>query len=265
MSRQELADAMDAELMARPLPAAAVSVLGEWLTGTGAPYATGTGAHAVTYVPERWSGVPSWPDRFPERSLTATATVSRAQVTDAVREAVRGGRWSEVLVASYVWGQGRIGYGPHRLKQILAEPNIPHVLAEAASALRDDGAVAAYRVLRGAVTGLGPAFFTKFLYFLDLAADVPAAPRALVLDQRVAHVVRAHATRVGREAGLPSASETAAWTWSDWGWTPHRYERYLQWVATASGQLASAGIGWPEDSPDLLELALFDGVWDPAN
>lgn len=77
-------------------------------------------------------------------------------------------------------------------------------------------------------------------------------------------MVRAHATRVGLDIGLTSAADVAAWIWSDGGWTAHRYEVYLRWITAASGQLASAGIGWPGSSPDLLELALFDGVWDPA-
>ncbi|MEE1820348.1 hypothetical protein PUR59_35720 [Streptomyces sp. SP18ES09] len=266
MSRQDRADALDAELTTRPLPPAAVSVLGEWLAGTGAPYARGTGAHAVSFAPERWSNVPSWP----ATAVPAAGPLSRARVTDAVREAVRDGRWAEALAVPYAWGHGGTGYGPHRLRKILAAPHAPRALAEAASVLGEDGPVEAYRVLRGAVKGLGPAFFTKFLYFVDQAADAPAtprasaAPRALVLDRKVARVVRAHATRVGREARLPGAAGTAAWIWSDGGWTEHRYAVYLRWVAHASGQLASAGIGWPEDSPDLLELALFSDIWDPA-
>ncbi|MGW4705283.1 8-oxoguanine DNA glycosylase OGG fold protein, partial [Streptomyces sp. NPDC004285] len=200
----------------------------------------------------------------PASAAPAAGRLSRARVTDAVREAVRGGRWTEALAVPYAWGHGGTGYGPHRLRKILAAPHAPRVLAEAASVLGEGGAVEAYRVLRGAVKGLGPAFFTKFLYFVDQAADAPAAPRALVLDRKVARVVRAHAARVGREADLPAAAGTAAWIWSDGGWTEHRYAVYLRWVAHASGQLASAGIGWPEDSPDLLELALFSEVWDPA-
>ncbi|MFE1272889.1 hypothetical protein [Streptomyces sp. NPDC058758] len=264
MGRQEDADALDAELLKRPLPATAVRAMGAWLAGGGARYATGAGAHAVEYVPARWSGVEPWPGPFAERSHAGAATVTRAQAAAAVREAVERSRWCEALVASYVWGQGRTGYGPHRLQEILAEPGAADVLAASGSALREEGAVAAYRVLYKRLRGLGPAFFTKFLYFLDLARDDPAAPRALVLDQRVARVVRAHATRVGLESGLAAAPDAAAWTWSDGGWTPHRYGVYLRWAEAAAGQLASAGIGWPEASPDLLELALFDAVWDPA-
>lgn len=206
-------------------------------------------------------------------------------MTSAAREAAERGEWAEALVALYVWGQGTIGYGPHRLKEILSEPTIDYTLTEAAAVLREEGglheqgalhnegalheagAVAAYRVLRGAVRGLGPAFFTKFLYFLGLATDAPAppAPRALILDQRVARVLRAHAARVGSDIDLPSAADVAAWIWSDGGWTPHRYGVYLPWMAAADDQLASSGIGWPESSPDLLELAFFNGIWNPTS
>jgi len=264
MRRQDLADALDAELMKQLLPTTAVHAVRRWLAGAGAQYATGAGAHAVRYVPAHWSGIAPWPDRLLERSHAKSAAISRAQVVAVAREAVKRGGWSEALVASYVWGQGRTGYGPHRLKEILDEPNVSDALVKAGATLREEGAVAAYRMLYGAVRGLGPAFFTKLLYFLDLAMDTPTVPRALILDQRVARVVRTHATRVGLEMELTAASDVAAWTWSDGGWTPHRYGVYLRWITAAAEQLVSSGIEWPESNPDLLELALFDGVWDPA-
>ncbi|MFD3372819.1 MULTISPECIES: hypothetical protein [unclassified Streptomyces] len=283
MGRQDLADALDDEMRRRPLPPTAVRTLGLWLAGSGAQYAKGAGGHAVEYKPAHWSGVEPWPAEFPERSRTGTARISRDQVVAATRGAAERSEWAEALVASYVWGQGRIGYGPHRLKEILAEPTADDALAKAGAALRQEGAVAAYDGLRGAVKGLGPAFFTKFLYFLDqghvldhaysldqghsldLATDAPVAPRALILDQRVARVMRAHAARVGADMALAHASDVAAWIWSDSGWTSHRYGVYLEWIHSATEQLASAGIGWPGSRPDLLELALFDGVWNPES
>ena len=276
MGRQDLADALDDELRKRLLPPTAVRALGLWLAGSGAQYVTGAGGHAVEYVPAHWSGVEPWPVELPERTQTATARISRDQVVASTRRAAERSEWSEALIASYVWGQGRTGYGPHRLKEILAEPTVDDALAMAGATLRQEGAVAAYRGLHGAVKGLGPAFFTKFLYFLDqanrldqvyfraLATEAPAAPRALILDQRVARVMRAHATRVGADMALASAPDVAAWIWSDSGWTSHRYGVYLGWIHAATGQLASAGAGWPGSRPDLLELALFDGVWNPA-
>ncbi|GAA2647581.1 hypothetical protein [Streptomyces lunalinharesii] len=55
-----------------------------------------------------------------------------------------------------------------------------------------------------------------------------------------------------------------AWTWSDGSWALHRYDIYLRWLATASEQLAAAEIGWPKNSPGLLEVAFVTGAWDPA-
>ncbi|MGW0844519.1 8-oxoguanine DNA glycosylase OGG fold protein [Streptomyces sp. NPDC002787] len=255
--------------MRRLLPDSAVEALGGWLAGPGAAYAVGgVGTHAVDYVPAYWSGVEPWPDRLLDRARTEASPVSRDDVTAATREAVERGEWAEALVASYVWGQGRTGYGPHRLKEILAESAVKATLATAGAGLREEGPVAAYRSLRGAVKGLGPAFFTKFLYFLDRATDGPTAPgpRALILDQRVARVLRAYATRVGSEMGMASAADIAAWIWSDNGWTSHRYDVYLRWMTATAGQLARSGINWPEPGgPDLLELALFNGVWQPAS
>ncbi|MEU9784102.1 hypothetical protein AB0H92_24555 [Streptomyces phaeochromogenes] len=277
MGRQDLADALDDELGKRLLPPTAVRALGRWLAGSGAQYVTGAGGHAVEYVPAHWSGIEPWPVELPERSRTGTARISRDQVAASTHGATERSQWSEALVASYVWGQGRTGYGPHRLKEILAEPTVDDALASADATLRREGAVAAYRGLRGAVKGLGPAFFTKFLYFVDqghvldqgcslnLSTDASGAPRALILDQRVARVMRAHAARVGADMALASASEVAAWIWSDSGWTSHRYGVYLGWIHSATEQLAAAGIGWPGSRPEVLELALFDGVWNPAS
>ena len=266
--RQELAEALDGELTERLLPDSAVEALGGWLAGSGAPYARrGAGMHAVRYTPAHWSGIEPWPDRLlPDRSQTRAVPLRRDDVTAVARGALEHGDCSRALVASYVWGQGGTGYGPHRLRRILAEPGVDDTLSGTAATLREKGAVEAYGELRGAVKGLGPAFFTKFLYFLDLATNDPAppGPRALILDQRVARVLRAHASRVGSDIGLPSAADVAAWIWSDGGWTPHRYQVYLRWMTAAAGQLASSGIGWPESSPDLLELAFFDGIWNPA-
>lgn len=90
------------------------------------------------------------------------------------------------------------------------------------------------------------------------------APRALILDQRVARVLRVRAARVGRESGVPDAADTAAWIWSDTGWTSHRYDVYLRFMTAAADRSARAGPGRPWSRPDVLEPALFEGAWDPA-
>ncbi|WP_373314475.1 8-oxoguanine DNA glycosylase OGG fold protein [Streptomyces griseosporeus] len=266
VTRQDLADALDAELCKQLLPATAIDAIGCWLSRDGSRYVAGVGRHAVAYVPARWARIGPWPERFADRGQEAVALVSRSEVVAAVRDAVEREAWSEALVASYVWGQGRAAYGPHRLEGILEDAGVNTVIERAVTALGKEDAVAAYRTMRGAVRGLGPAFFTKLLYFLALALEGSRPPSALILDQRVARVVRAHATQVGIGMCLPSPVATAAWAWSDGGWTPHRYGVYLRWMTAAASQLVSTGVKWPDSlSPDLLELALFSGVWDPTD
>lgn len=264
MGRQQLADVLDAEMAARLLPDSAVAALGLWLRGAGAQYAKGTGSHTVPYTPSRWAAVVPWPGSLADRSGTGSALLSRGQAVSAVRDALAREEWAEALVASYVWGQGRTGYGPHRLAEILNESGVADRLAEAAEVLRSNGAVASYGVLRGAVKGLGPAFFTKLLYFLGPAVGSVPPTAPLILDMRVARVLRAYAAGIGEQMGEQSAAKVAAWIWSDGGWTPHRYDVYLRWMTAASEQVASAGIGWPPACPDLLELAFFEGRWNPT-
>nr|WP_141707737.1 hypothetical protein [Streptomyces sp. PpalLS-921] len=147
----------------------------------------------------------------------------RAQVLAVARTGAATASWTETLVASYVWGQGENGYGAHRLGEILRPAPVEAVLAQATALLAADGAVAGYRRLSGAIAGLGPAFYTKFLYFAGgVVVDAPG-PRPLVLDQRIARVLRAYTTRLGEEIGLEEPAKLAAWVWSDGGWTPHRY------------------------------------------
>lgn len=265
MEWQNWADELDAEMLRRLLPTTAIAALSDWLAGAGARHATGAGSHTVDYTPARWAGVGPWPPSLGDRASNTVEAVSRSQVVTAVQDAVTRDAWPEALTAAYVWGQGRTGYGPHRLTEILAQPGTAASLEKTARTLQENGAVAAYRFLDGpgAVKGLGSAFFTKYLYFLGPALNASVGPQALILDQRVARTLRAHATQIAKDINLPSGAEVAAWIWSDSGWTAHRYEVYLDWMTAAAKQLESVVPGWPTSAPDLLELALFQGVWNP--
>ncbi|CAM5576594.1 hypothetical protein SBADM41S_04923 [Streptomyces badius] len=102
--------------------------------------------------------------------------------------------------------------------EILGPGQVEAVLAQTIALLATDGAVAGYRRLSGAIAGLGPAFFTKFLYFAGGAVVDAPGPRPLILDQRIARVLRAYTTRLGEGIGL-EGRQLAAWPWSDGGWT----------------------------------------------
>ncbi|MFE7519630.1 8-oxoguanine DNA glycosylase OGG fold protein [Streptomyces halstedii] len=248
-------------MLEHPLPADAVGKLGAWLAGDGAPYADGTGEHADRYIPASWADILPWPAALAEQVGHKPTSLSRAQVLAVARTGAATATWTETLIASYVWGQGDNGYGAYRLGEILRPAPVGELLAQAVAVLATDGAVAGYRRLSGAIARLGPAFFIKFLYFAGVAVVDAPGPCPLILDQRIARVLRAYTTRLGEEIGLEEPAKLAAWLWSDGGWTSHRYDVYLRWAHVATDQLAGS-THWPL-APDLLELALFSGAWNP--
>lgn len=201
-------------------------------------------------------------------SADGDAAVSRAEVASAVADALQREAFREALVATYVWGKGKRGApggsGPATLHKILAFDGLDAVLAAAVTALREHGAPQAYAALKGQVPGLGPAFFTKFLYFTGPAVPPVHGVRPLILDRVLARRLRWMAAAVGRESRHDVDGSVAAWVWSDSNWTPHRYQVYLSFMHSAANQLA-AGDSWPSGAaPDLLERALFNGAWEAS-
>ncbi|MFE6337991.1 hypothetical protein ACFVOK_32970 [Streptomyces sp. NPDC057798] len=265
--RQERADAVDREMAARLLPEAVVRALGRWWETNAAAYADGTpGAHTVRYTPGRWAQITPWPKALAPTSAGGDAAVSRAEVASAVTNALRREAFKEALIATYVWGKGKRGTpggsGPATLHKILAFDGLDTALATAVNALREHGAPQAYAALQGQIPGLGPAFFTKFLYFASHALPPARGPRPLILDRVLSRRLRQLAAAVGRESGHDVDGSIAAWVWSDGNWSPHRYRIYLSFMHAAAGQLAASD-SWPSGAaPDLLECALFTTTWE---
>ena len=82
---------------------------------------------------------------------------------------------------------------------------------------------------------LGPAFFTKFLFFA--VANPPGIkPQPLILDSRVAQTLR---TKYG-------------WSIGSANWPSAKYAQYLEFVS----KVCRAN---PETTPEEVEFALFDG------
>ncbi len=144
-----------------------------------------------------------------------------------------------LLVAALVWGTGTKVRSVNRRALIFEHSSpagIDARLGEALDVLLDKGAVAAYRAFNNDrhVPHLGPAFFTKVLYFAghDSAA---ARHRPVILDSVVSRSLKAE--------GAVDAS------WPGNGWTTDQYRLYVDWVheyAQARGVL-----------PDQVEVALF--------
>lgn len=175
--RQQRANAVDEQMAATLLPDPAVKALIGWWETNARAFADGTpGAHSVRYTPARWAQITPWPPTLAPVSAGGDAAVSRAEVASAVVDALRREAFREALVATYVWGKGkrgtRAGSGPSSLHNILVAEGLDATLGAAVTALHAHDAQQAYAALRGSIPGLGPAFFTKFLYFAGAA--VPA-------------------------------------------------------------------------------------------
>ena len=269
MNRQDRANAVDREMAACLLPDAAVGALDRWWNENASAYADGTpGAHAVRYTPGRWAQITPWPAALASVLVGGDAAVSRAEVTLAVADALRREAFREALVATYVWGKGKRGTpggsGPATLAKILAFDGLDTALASAVAALDEHGSQSAYAALHGRVPGLGPSFFTKFLYFTGTALAPADSSRPLILDRVLSRHLRRMAAAVGRAGGHDPDGSIAAWVWSDGNWSPHRYGVYLSFMHAATRQLA-AGERWPSGaSPDLLECALFTTTWQSS-
>ncbi|MFE0351821.1 8-oxoguanine DNA glycosylase OGG fold protein [Streptomyces griseoluteus] len=269
LGRQSRADAVDMEMAARGLPEQGVAALTRWSSENASRYPDARpGAHTVRYTPSRWAQVGPWPAMLASRSGPGDAAVSRAQVASAVADALAREAFTKALVATHVWGKGksgtRAGSGPATLEKILASDDLGKVLAEAVAALRVDGARQAYEVLLRSANGLGPSFFTKFLYFAGQAVPPGCGMRPLILDRVLAERMRTVAAQVGRDTGHDPDGSVAAWVWADGGWSPHRYEVYLSFMQAAAEQLRTSD-GWPPDAAaDLQECALFTTRWSAA-
>ena len=110
----------------------------------------GVRGHTITVVPATWEKAVRLPDSVP-----LSGKISRGDVLD-IGKRVREGTLpaTDLLIASFVWGWGPIGYGPIRLRAILEaagdrlEPSLQRALAPACSESAPDP-IAGYAQLYG--------------------------------------------------------------------------------------------------------------------
>jgi hypothetical protein len=132
------------------------------------------------------------------------------------------------------WGYGRVGYGPFRVRRLLAAaPEAGAEFQAAACELREAGPVAAYARLGdhgvARVARLGPAFGTKFLYF----CSPPGGQPALILDRLMARWLR----------------DNTGLALNEIRWSVPTYRQYLTSMYGWAGELAVAA--------DELEMCIF--------
>lgn len=141
---------------------------------------------AVELVPDTWR---SWTAGTPAASAVETiledhanGSIDRAALARLAKSAHDPESRLQLLVATLVWGRGKSNgrMRPHMMKT-LTHDRRDEVLSRTQELALDGSLSSAYTAWD--LPGLGPAFFTKWLWSSTLTR--PAAKRGLILDSRV--------------------------------------------------------------------------------
>lgn len=201
-------------------------------------------------------------------SIASNEKISRADVFSAFdlvsqesSEVTRIRALGEAFVASMAWGFRPNSYGPFRTnemlnssKQGLEGDEALTILLEIFDELKSDSAkpIDAYKKLSQKITGLGPAFGTKFLYFASSEDD-----RAPILDAVVANWLWKYGVRDSKGKWLSAVP-----------WKSTNYQRYVEFCDEACVQLEVADRGLIEylmfidaQYSDYLELGKRQPTW----
>lgn len=185
-------------------------------------------------------GRSQWEKRWPAGMYRPAALDSQEAVAvsrrDVHRRAERVDTEADALelyLLMAAWGTGTKARAIARAARPLQEEGVAATLLQAHSAARSEEPADCYaQMLRGGslrIKHLGPAFFTKWIYFAGFEAGSSGRARPLILDARVARTLG----------------------WATWGWSASSYARYI----AVSEALRDA---WcPEAPTDVIEYALF--------
>lgn len=193
--------------------------------------------HWLDRLPERWmfdpmadlafrQGQPRWPE------------VTRRDIFDLARGVTTPEQAIQFYVAACVWGAGKKARLVGRRVRVLRENKDVGVrLLNALYLAREDNAVAAYASFqRGGenrLLHLGPAFWTKIIYFGTYENDIGLKP--LILDRYVAKAL----------------NDVAGLGWPQtWNWNLNQYYDYLDLASTWAD-------GWGAHD-DVVERTLFE-------
>lgn len=211
--------------------------------GKGAPTVAAVENHAFRFYPRHW--LTRWDDNTMDipSILQSGETDSKGRLTLSRGDLFTLGtkvKTTQEAVNFYVavcsWGAGTKARDIYRRIPTLNEPNVGEKLLGGIMLAQDPNVEAedAYRAFwtsnQYRLTGLGPAFFTKLLYFAARPTDSKKM-RHLILDAKVAASI-----------GWPDK----AW------WTPSEYGDYLELINNVMEHLPNA------ERSDCLEMRLFN-------
>lgn len=151
-------------------------------------------------VQSQWN-TDSWSRHLPEYAAffsdLGTDRMNRTQAISAAPEVVDENSAVHVFLLSMLWGYGPVGYGPFRTRRILERAEAKSELLEVALEAKESGGLAAFELIArkrkqpgSYLKWLGPAFGTKYIYFLT-AQDANHGSAA-VMDAVVRRWFRIH-------------------------------------------------------------------------
>ena len=125
--------------------------------------------------------------------------INRDEVCRLVTSNLIRGAVLPAFVTAMIWGYGTAGYGPARVRWVLTgvrgkvamgvpvRTDVGARLKDAVQIVRTEGAIEGFRHMNNAghIKYLGPAFFTKWLYFASAASGPDDAQAAPILDKQV--------------------------------------------------------------------------------
>lgn len=155
-----------------------------------------------TQIPSKWNQK-SWTNQLEQYeeffNRLKNDRIDRKQAVQVSPTVTNEDEAVQVFLLSMLWGYGLVGYGPFRTRRILDRPEAAAELLEVAQVAQRNGGLAAFKLIadrrnggaRSFLKWLGPAFGTKYIYFLT-AKNNPHKP-APVMDAVVYRWFRKHA------------------------------------------------------------------------
>lgn len=181
-----------------------------------------------------------WTDRWPSTLPTprvldgpTDARVTRQSLLDSVADVRTGADAVDFYVRVCSWGAGTKAQRVARCVRPLHQPGAVESLLETHKMVRSGDVVGTYAAMwRGGeyrIKYLGPAFFTKWLYFSAYRDWDSMSLAPLILDARVANALG----------------------WRPYGWSAHDYATYLERAEDLRRQWCS------DRGAHVVEYALF--------
>jgi hypothetical protein len=204
--------------------------------------------HAIEVDPSWWSG-----QGIELSTVRPDSRIRRSDLFELGETATE----SDEALLNFVWHVLAWGTGTsarNNLRRIANCRTHAGLLREACAMAHDGHPDLAYGSLirRGGavVPWLGPAFFSKVLYFASEGAEA----RSLILDARVAQNLYALGWSIGES--YPTTGATASTRFS-FNWYTLTYVSYCELLQGWADQ-TNAQSGRTDVTPDLFERALFD-------